>query len=76
MKLGEAMPFQTEAAEAAEAKVWQVWFLGLVTGAAETAALMVLARVAACIWGENYWLMGTSAACGMYFEDPRRPIFG
>jgi hypothetical protein len=30
-----------------------------VTGAAETALLMVLARVAACVWGENYWLMGT-----------------
>ena len=40
-------------------QVWQVWYLGLVTGAAETALLMVLARVAACVWGENYWLMGT-----------------
>lgn len=43
-----------------DAMVWQVWYLGLVTGAAETALLMVLARVAACVWGENYWLMGHS----------------
>ena len=43
-------------------QVWQVWYLGLVTGAAETAVLMVLARVSACVWGENYWLMGNWTA--------------
>ncbi|CAK9078957.1 Uncharacterized protein SCF082_LOCUS37695 [Durusdinium trenchii] len=43
-----------------DAMVWHVWYLGLVTDAAETAVLMVLARVSACVWGEDYWLMGHS----------------
>lgn len=48
-------------------QVWQVWYLGLVTGAAETAVLMVLARVSACVWGENYWLMGNWTAERVHF---------
>eukprot|EP00931_Biecheleriopsis_adriatica_P056631 TRINITY_DN33564_c0_g1_i1.p1 TRINITY_DN33564_c0_g1~~TRINITY_DN33564_c0_g1_i1.p1 ORF type:complete len:1809 (+),score=334.40 TRINITY_DN33564_c0_g1_i1:35-5461(+) len=40
--------------------VWYLWSLGLVTSAAQTAVLMVAARVAACVWGEKYWLMGHS----------------
>ena len=40
--------------------VWHVWYLGLVKDAAQTAVLMVLARVSACVWGEDYWLMGHS----------------
>ncbi|CAE7526188.1 ADL1 [Symbiodinium natans] len=43
-----------------DAIVWLVWALGLVTGGAQTALLMVAARVAACAWGEDYWLMGHS----------------
>ncbi|CAE7429948.1 unnamed protein product [Symbiodinium sp. CCMP2592] len=40
--------------------VWLVWALGLVTGAAQTALLMVAARAAACVWGDDYWLLGHS----------------
>jgi len=36
------------------------WFLGLVKSAASTALLLVAARLAACVWGENYWLIGHS----------------
>ncbi|CAE8596814.1 unnamed protein product [Polarella glacialis] len=43
-----------------DALVWHLWRLGLVTGAAETALLMVAARVAACGWGERFWLIGHS----------------
>eukprot|EP00930_Biecheleria_cincta_P039443 TRINITY_DN27122_c0_g1_i1.p1 TRINITY_DN27122_c0_g1~~TRINITY_DN27122_c0_g1_i1.p1 ORF type:complete len:1791 (-),score=286.76 TRINITY_DN27122_c0_g1_i1:25-5397(-) len=43
-----------------DALVWAMWSLGLVNGAKGTAALMVAARVAACVWGERYWLMGHS----------------
>ena len=32
------------------------------TGAAQTALLMVAARAAACVWGDDYWLLGNLSA--------------
>eukprot|EP00927_Polykrikos_kofoidii_P026441 TRINITY_DN23525_c0_g2_i1.p1 TRINITY_DN23525_c0_g2~~TRINITY_DN23525_c0_g2_i1.p1 ORF type:complete len:2086 (-),score=383.67 TRINITY_DN23525_c0_g2_i1:300-6338(-) len=40
--------------------VWHLWNLGVVSSPLQTAILVVVARVAACIWGENFWLLGHS----------------
>lgn len=46
-------------------QVWYMWFLGLVKSAASTALLLVAARLAACVWGENYWLIGWTYGGGL-----------